>query len=227
MARPLLTFLIALIGLAVLVFLWRRDQANMTRRRGAFFDACVDCLDDACLKPGALGYPILVGLWQGHKVTAEPVVDTLGVRKLPSLWLKVTVEMPVATAACLDLMMRPLGTEFFSPFDAFAHRLDTPAGWPERAVLRSDDPDGLPALRLLDPEVVIFEHAKAKELLVTPRGVRIVWQADEAERSDFLLLRQARFARERLEPDVLADLVARCVAIAARLDAGLKREAAE
>ncbi len=221
------TFLIALIGLAVLVFMWRRDQANMARRRGAFFDDCLDRLDGASLKPGALGYPILIGRWHGHKVTAEPVVDTLGVRKLPSLWLKVTVEMPVATGACLDLMMRPLGTEFFSPFDTFADRLDTPARWPERAVLRSDDPSGLPPLHLLDPEVGLFDEPQAKELLVTPRGVCIVWQADEAQRSDYLLLRQARFAKERLEPDVLTDLIARCAAIAGRLETGLSREAAE
>lgn len=221
------TFLITFIGLAVLVFMWRRDQANMARRRGAFFDDCLDRLDGACLKPGALGYPILTGRWRGHKVTAEPVVDTLGVRKLPSLWLKVTVEMPVATTACLGLMMRPLGTEFFSPFDTLAHRLDTPACWPARAVLRSDNPAGLPPLHLLDREVSVFENPEAKELFVTPKGVRIVWQADEAQRSDYLLLRQARFAKERLEPDALADLVARCVTIAGRINAGLKCEAAE
>jgi len=207
--------------------LWRRDQARAARRRGGFLDDCLDRLDGAGLKPGALGYPVLTGCWHGLRVTAEPVVDTLGVRKLPSLWLKVTVETPVATGACLDLMMRPLGTEFFSPFDSFAHRLDTPAGWPERAVLRSDDPAALPPLRLLDQEIGLFERPEGKELLVTPRGVRIVWQADEAERSDFLLLRQARFPRERLEPAILVELIERCVAIAGRLETGLRCEAAE
>lgn len=199
----------------------------MARRRGAFFDDCLDRLDAASLRPGALGYPILSGRRQGLRVTVEPVVDTLGVRKLPSLWLKLTIEMPVATDASLDLMMRPLGSEFFSPFDSFEYRIDTPDGWPERAVLRSDAPSGLPSLYLIDDEVAIFEHPEAKELLITPRGVRIVWQADEAERSDFLLLRQARFARERLAPELLEDLIARCVAIAGRLNAGIRREAAE
>ena len=122
------TFLIALIGLAVLVFMWRRDQANMARRRGAFFDDCLDRLDGASLKPGALGYPILIGRWHGHQSVAEPVVDTLGVRKLPSLWLKVTVEMPVATGACLDLMMRPLGTEFFWPLTSPTASIPPPDG---------------------------------------------------------------------------------------------------
>jgi hypothetical protein len=222
-----LTYLIAFTGVAVLVFLWRRDQANSARRRGAFFEDCLDTLDSAQLKPGALGYPILTGRWHGHPVTAEPVVDTLGVRKLPSLWLKLTVEMPVATGACLDLMMRPLGSEFFSPFDTFAHRIDTPAAWPERAVLRTNEPSRLPPLHLLDPEVGVFHRPEAKELLITPRGVRLVWQADEAVRSDFLLLRQARFAKERLDPQVLGDLIARCVSIRDRFDECLRREAAE
>ena len=216
----MLTFLLALAGLAVLVLLWQRDQRKTASERGAFFADCSDVLDGAMLRAGALGYPLLSGRWRGAAVEAEPIVDTLGVRKLPCLWLKVTVLAPVATTATFDLMMRPIGSEFFSPHDRLRHRLETPANWPERAILRSDDPAGSRVLDLLERHVGFFERGEAKELLITPKGVRIVWQADEAERADFLLLRQARFNRGRLDRTVLVDLIARCAAIRDSLNRG-------
>jgi hypothetical protein len=222
-----LTYLLALAGFVVLFYLWRRDQQATAHRHATFFSACDGILDDAMLRPGTLGYPVLSGHWRGLAVEAEPIVDCLGVRKLPSLWLKVTVLAPVATAATLDLMMRPLGSEFFSPHDSLAHRIETPADWPERAILRSDDPAGLPPLHLLDAHVGLFEQGEAKELVVAPKGVRIVWQADEAERSDFLLLRQARFSKGPIDRQVLADIIARCAAIRDSLNPSALAQAAE
>jgi hypothetical protein len=220
-------FLLALVGFAGLCWLWRRDQRATADCRGQFFDDCVGLLAEATLRAGSLGYPVLCGRWQGLAVEAEPVVDCLGVRKLPALWLKVTVLAPVVTTATLDLMMRPLGVEFFSPHDSLPYRLETPAGWPERAILRSDDPAGLPHLYILDAHVGMFAQSEAKELLISPKGVRIVWQADEAERSDFLLLRQARFGKGPIDRQVLTDLIVRCATIRDSLNKNATLLAAE
>lgn len=208
-----LATLAACAGLVLLVVLYRRDQQLARRRRGEFFADCVSVLDRPEIAIDDFGYPRLTGWFDGALVRADVVVDCLGLRKLPSLWLRMTIEAPVATGAVLDVMMRPSGAEFFSPFASLLHRLDTPADWPERAVVHTDNPDRLPPPELLAPHVSALAEPKAKELIIAPKGVRIVWQADEAQRSDYLLLRQARFDVVRFDRDRFCDLMMRCITI--------------
>ena len=63
---------------------------------------------------GSAGYPQLVGFYDGLPVRIFAVVDTLAVRKLPVLWLLVTIPEPVPVRATLDLMMRPAGPTTFA-----------------------------------------------------------------------------------------------------------------
>lgn len=220
----LLAIVTACIGLSVLVALYRRDQQRIRRQRGDFFAECVGLLDGPRLEFDAFGYPCLTGQIQGLAVRADVVVDCMGLRKLPSLWLRVTLEAPVATGAVLDVMMRPSGAEFFSPFATLPHRLDTPEDWPERAIVHTNDPKKLPPPEILTPYVSLLAEPKAKELIVAPKGVRIVWQADEAQRSDYLLLRQARFEVVRFDRERFRDLLRHCLAIRTALEKAAARE---
>ncbi|MCC0016474.1 MAG: hypothetical protein H6878_09405 [Rhodobiaceae bacterium] len=208
-----LVWIIGAAGTIWLLYVYYRDQKRTRLRRARFLNACDGILDAALTTYDAFGYPKMSGRYRNLPVTVEVVVDAVAVRKLPSLWLKVTLIAPVAVASVIDLMMRPSGTEFYSPFEDLPQRVETPTDWPERAVVRTDDADQLPGLQLLAGHVGFLEHPQAKELLISPKGVRIVWQADEAQRGDYLLLRQARFDREHLEPEVLRDLIERCIAI--------------
>jgi hypothetical protein len=59
----------------------------------------------------------------------------------------------------------------------------------------------------------MFEDPRVKELLVTPRGVRIVYQIDQAERAQYLVLRQAQFADQPLGALLAERLLDRAIAI--------------
>lgn len=210
MAGPIAAILAAVIGVILLVRLHRRDERAVRARRAELLADCLTVLDGPSVGFDPLGYPVLSGRYQGLPVRVDVVVDMLALRKLPALWVRVTVMAPVAIDATFDAMMRPSGSELFSGFHDLPLRIDTPPGWPERAVIRTDDPGGLPPSGVLDPHIGILDHPRAKELLITPNGVRLVWLADEAERGDYLLLRQARFSLERFDGECLADLVRRC-----------------
>lgn len=210
---PLLATLTACAGLALLTVLYRRDRQRVRRQRADFFADCTSVLQRPRIELDAFGYPRLSGTVDGVPIRADVVVDCMGLRKLPSLWLRVTLEAPVTTGTILDVMMRPCGNEFFSPFDLLPDRLDTPEDWPERAVIHTDDPRRLPAPELIAPHVSILEDPKAKELIIAPKGIRLVWQADEAQRGDYLLLRQARFEVVRFDRERFRDLVGRCIKI--------------
>jgi hypothetical protein len=220
----MLPTLTAFAGLILLIILYRRDQRRVRAQRAEFFADCLDVLDKPKLAFDHFGYPFMTGSVDGVPVRADVIVDAVVLRKLPSLWLRVTVEAPVATTAILDVMMRPSGSEFFSPFAALPDRLDTPADWPERAIIHTDHPDRLPPPEAFTPHIAVLDEPRAKELIVSPNGVRIVWQADEAQRSNYLLLRQANFDVVRFDRERLRDLVRRCINIRSTLAATEPKE---
>lgn len=211
------TLLIAFAGFAALAAVYGRDHRSVKRERRAFFDRCRGLFDTAEIVQDGVNYPVLTGRYRGHAVRLEPIVESVAVRKLPSLWLLATVLEETPVRARFDLMMRVLNVEFYSPFDSLPHSLERPLHWPEHASLRTDAPHRLPPLSLLDRHVAYFEHPKAKELLITPRGVRFVYQVDEGERSQYLLLRSAMFKTKQLSPEVAADLLDRAIAVRADL----------
>lgn len=216
------------IGLAVLVLAMvgflvrqsRRDSASIRALRAAIFDPCLACFDTYRITQDAADFPFLDGRIQGRRLLLEPVVDAVTVRKLPVLWLRLTLPEPLPINATLSLLVRPQGTEFWSPSASLAHRLDIPPGWPEHALLRSDNEDVRHLLPILGPFVQdLFPDLRAKELVVSPRGVRLVYQLDQARRSNYLVLRTALFDEASLAPDVLMALVERSFAIHAAIGA--------
>ncbi|RVC71539.1 hypothetical protein EN745_35675, partial [Mesorhizobium sp. M4A.F.Ca.ET.022.05.2.1] len=50
-------------------------------------------------------------------------------------------------------------------------------------------------------------EGRAKELLVTPKGVRIVWLLAEAERARYGVFRQVAFGDVRLDPALIERLL--------------------
>jgi hypothetical protein len=184
------------------------------RRRGAdrFFTRAVEILENGELQPaGDLGYPRLVGRYQGLPVQVHPVIDTLAARRLPALWLLVTIQGKLPVAARFDLMMRPNAATTFSNFDLLPETVELPTGFPPEAVLRTDDPQHLPPPHLVSSHLDLFTDARAKELLITPNGVRFVWLLAEANRARYAALRDADFGEIDLDPGILRNLLDRLV----------------
>jgi hypothetical protein len=179
-----------------------------------FFARAVALLEDTELQAtGTLGYPRLVGRYRELPVQIHPVIDTLPVRRLPALWLLVTLQSALPVAARFDLMMRPTAPTTFSNFDLLPVTMQLPSGFPIGAVLRTDDPQHILPAHLVEPHLDVFADVHAKELLITENGARLVWLLAEANRARYGVLRDADFGDIDLDPALLLDLLDRLVAL--------------
>lgn len=209
------------IGIAALVaaflFLIRRYLRERERRRQEplrFYARATPLLENAELQDtGSAGYPRLVGSYHGLPVQVLPVVDTLPTRRLPALWVLVTLQCALPVSARFDLMMRPNAPTTFSNFDLLPVTIQTPHGFPEYGVLRTDDPQKILSPQVVAPHLDVFEDSRAKELLITPNGVRLVWLLAEANRARYGVFRQADFGEADLDPSVLQNLLDRLLAL--------------
>ena len=163
--------------------------------------------DATDVSDGTAGVITWEGSWNGQRVQLRTIVDTLATRKLPARWLSVSITEKVAVPATFDMMMRPGSPTTFSNFDHLQHTLPKAPGFPAEAVLRTDRrgtrfPQGTIAEHL-EP----FSEGRAKELLITPNGVRIVWLLAEAERARYGVFRQAAFGDAQIDPALIERLL--------------------
>lgn len=199
--------------LAILVLMYRRDRKRLRESRAAMYEDCVDLFESAGITQDDVGFPVLTGRYRGYEVKLEPIADYMAFRKVPSLWLLATVFADIPWGGTFDFLVRPQNVEFWSPAWSMKTRLPIPMGWPEFAIARSDGEGEPPPLDKLRPHGILFNDQKVKELLVTPKGVRIVYQADQAERAHYMVLRQLVFGNFRLAPDLVTRLLDRAISI--------------
>ena len=102
-------------GLGLLAFLQARHVRKVKRERGGLFDEVEHLFSGAEVRQDGINCPTLTGRYRGYRIKLEPLVDSLTFRKLPVLWLVSTHHRPLDIAAPLDILLRPAGTEFFSP----------------------------------------------------------------------------------------------------------------
>ena len=199
---------------APLACVWIGEQRRVGRERGRLLDGCLGLLDAPALTRDGLDYPVLRGRRDGLRVELRPLADNAAPRKLPSLWLQVTVVAPTGAPGAIDALLRPLGTEHWSPHADLPLDVATPPDLPAPARVRADE-GGLALLPLLRaPAAAGFLHrAAAKEVLVTPRGVRLVVQLAEGERGAYLLFRDSRFAVGELPAAEVAALLDQAAAL--------------
>jgi hypothetical protein len=155
----------------------------------------------------------LTGRYNQHAFQLKTVADTLATRKLPSLWLMVTLPEPQPVSATINLMMRAAGITSFSNFDFLAHTLALPAGFPEQATLRSDVGAKSEILGLMSRYLDVFHNGRGKEFLVSPKGLRIVVQMAEADRARYGVFREASFSGTSVEPLVATRLMDSLIAL--------------
>jgi hypothetical protein len=204
---------LCLLAAAVLWLIYRRDRARKKAVRGSYFDDCRSLFGDCRVVQRDIEFPSLDGIYEGQRVRLEPVIDHMAVRKLPSLWLKVTVLGALPIGGTIDFLVRPQNTEFYSPSEQLPLTLKIPAGWPQHALLRTDIANRSAPVDFLTPHMPIFDDPKTKELVVTPRGVRIVYQASQGERAYYMVLRQPEFGEARLPVTLARRLLEQAIAV--------------
>jgi hypothetical protein len=205
----------AAIGLAIHFALRFRNEARKrTGAPDAFFAKVRPLIENARYEGRtSVGYPQLVGRYHDLPVRLHPVIDTLAIRKLPSLWLLATIPEPLPLKAVFDLMMRPSGPTTFSNFDHLPVTLDALPDLPPYAVVRTDDAQHVLPYHVVAPHLDVFADPRVKELLITPKGLRLVWQAGEGDRVRYGIFRQAEFGTVELDPQRASDLLDRLIAL--------------
>ncbi|GAB1361681.1 hypothetical protein MASR1M32_09170 [Rhodobacter sp.] len=202
--------LIAIAAAALLLWLtWRLAQAQRQRRltRAGYFDALRPLFDSVRGKIEPSGFPRVSARRGEHGFDLQAVTDTLTFRKLPALWVMVSLPEPLPLAATLDIMARPSGQEPFTHFTTLPQMLPAPEGTPEGLALRSDNATGLPSESLIARHSQIFADKKVKELLISPKGLRLVILAEEADRGRYLIFRDAEMGIVPISPARIAPLL--------------------
>lgn len=202
----------------------RSATAARVAHRAGYFDLCQPLLTDPRRGKSDHGFARLAGRYQGRLFDLQAVPDALTYRKLPCLWLMVTLTEPMPVGATLDVMMRPGGGEVFSRFSTLPVQIALPDGFPADAVLRCDSAMDLPPVDLIALGRELFAQPRVKELVISPKGLRIVWLAEEADRTRYLIFRDSELGHQPLAPAVLRPHLDRLVALAGDLHMSLPAE---
>ena len=201
----------SLVLVIVLAAMQRRTRRDLKQRRAGLFAASYGILDTYRITQAGIGYPEMQATYRGHAFHVDAVVDTLTFRKLPVLWLRVSLLAPLPGMATFDILVRAQNVEFYSPSADLPHRLEPRPGWPADAMVRTDNQGHLPDLAVLDRYIAMFQVPQVKELLITPKGVRIVRMLDQAKRAEYLVMRQAEFENAEVTPEMLRSLMDRAI----------------
>lgn len=205
----------ALLWLAVVT---RRAHLQRRRAQAAYFSALAPLFDGMAGRIEPSGFPRMTARLGKDGFDLQALPDSLTFRKLPALWVMVTLPAPLPVNATLDIMARPGGLETFSRFSGLPQTLPTPARLPEGTVIRTDDARSVPPLSLLEPYFGIFSDPRVKELVVSPKGLRLVILAEEAERGRYLIFRDSELGGTPLAPERVKPLIDTLLALRDRLN---------
>lgn len=204
---------LAIATAGVVFVLLRRAQAGRAVRRGAFLDVAALLFERVRIETTATGFPRLAGRHEGADFDIQVVPDTLSVRKLPTLWVLVSLPGPLSVTGTLDVLLRPTGMETFTNFSRLPIQVQGPPGFPPDCAIRTDAPGPVPFADILHDVMAAVDTDRLKEILVTPAGVRLVFLAEEADRGRYLLFRDAEMGRDPLPPARLAPFLAAAQAL--------------
>ncbi|MFO1130622.1 MAG: hypothetical protein U1E16_01200 [Hyphomicrobiales bacterium] len=194
-----------------------RDGRQRAARRAAFLDEVQSLFSGGLKKLKPDGFPRISGTYRDLTFDIQLVPDTLNFRKLPSLWLLVSLPEPMPVRATFDLMMRPRGVETFSKYNELPVQMAADPAFPHDCSVRTDAPALLPPRQLLLKHTAILDDERAKELLISPKGLRIVWLAEEANRGRYLLFRDSEMGLSPLPAAQVRPLLDYLVALRADL----------
>lgn len=210
-----LVLLAAALAATVLWLAWTTLQASKARRgaRAGYFAALAALFDRVTTRIDPSGLPRLTAHLGPHAFDLQAVQDSLTFRKLPALWVMLTLPEPLPVKATLDIMARPTGQEPFSHFAQLPQSLPCPARLPEGSAVRSDDAARVPPEALIAPHLAVFADPMVKELVISPKGLRLVILAEEADRGRFLIFREAELGMTPLPASRLTPLIGTLLAL--------------
>lgn len=214
MWQTIIGLLLAALLAGLLIRQFRREAALRRAEPERLFREALPVLENGVAEAGeTAGTYLLTGTYRGHDVQVKALADTLAVRKLPGLWLMVTLPGALPVASTLDLMMRPASATSFSNFDHLPFTYESPADFPEHLVARGDAREPPLPFDLTARHIGPLKDRRGKELLVTPKGVRLVMLLAEADRARYGVFRQADFGGAVVDPDMLEACIERLIGL--------------
>jgi hypothetical protein len=225
---PVLTTILIGLGLAGAVgALAAREHRLVRAARHSLLDRCASVVEGVEIRHGGDGFPSLVGSRRGRRVHVELIPDTMVLRRLPQLWVSVTLLDRVSDVPSLAVLVRPAGYEFYSLTGGLTYPLDPPAALPQEVLVRGSDARAEQLLRQLMPHFAAsLADPRVKEIAVTGKGLRMIWQAGEGRRGEHLLLRQAVFDDADVQASDLARLLEALDVLRSAIDARTQKQAA-
>jgi hypothetical protein len=212
--------LLIVLALGVLVWLYRRNSAQRRRDRAGLYVPAYELFQSYRVEQTDADFPSLEGQYRDRAFHIDAVIDTLTFRRLPVLWLRVSLLEPLPGIATTDILVRAQNNEFYAPGNDLPYQLPVPAHWPDGTHAKTDDPARAPSRELLERHMDFFALPQAKEMLVTPKGVRLVRLIDQGERAEYLVLRIVDFRSNLVSADDLRDMMDRCIALIDDLKGG-------
>lgn len=207
--------LAAIFGATALWLAWTTVQAHKARKaaRANYFRNVEPLFNKVATRIQPTGFARMTAHFDGAAFDLQAIPDSLTFRKLPALWVMLTLPAPMPVKATLDIMARPAGNEPFSHFANLPQSLPCPPSLPNGTALRSDDASGVPPLELIAAHLAVFDDPKVKELVISPKGLRLVILADEAERGRFLIFRDAEVGTSPLPAARMTPLISALIAL--------------
>ena len=203
-----------LAGLALwLAFAVHAASRRRTATRAGFFDAVAPLFDRVAKQLEPTGFARMTGHLGPRAFDLRALPDSLTFRKLPALWVMVSLPAPLPVDATLDILTRPSGQEPFTGFSNLPQALPCPDFLPEGTGLRSDNAARVPPAALIARHAGLFDDPSVKELLISPKGLRLVILGEEAERGHYLIFRDAEVGQVPLSPARLSPLLAALAAL--------------
>lgn len=189
--------------------LWQSAGSSTARARdrAGYLADCLPLFINPIQAVAETGFARVSGMYRGQMFDIQVVPDSLSVRKLPCLWLLVTLPEPFGQQGTVDVMLRATGLETFSRFSSLPDQIAVPAGFPDMCTIRTDRPDALPLPSVVGQYLTGLDQTRLKELVVAPTGLRVVWLAQEADRGRYLLFRDAEMGATPLSPTILRPLM--------------------
>jgi len=198
---------------AFMGWLHRRHRNATRKKRGLLFSLSEELFQQPRIYQDDVNFPVLKGQYKEDSFQLDLIADHIGFRKLPSLWLQVTLRAEQPVDGMLGFLVRPEHPLYFSPSERLENELEIPNEWPQQASLKSNNSKVPFPLERLDSHIKLFDDPKCKELLITPRGIRLVYQLDQAQRAHYQILRGCVFDNSMLEPSLAKELMSSLIDI--------------
>lgn len=171
------------------------DHGQAMIARHGLLDEAAALLTEAERTIGPDQYPVAIGrIADGRRVKIELVADSMITRRLPQLWLRLTLYDAARDRPRIGALARPTGGEYYSLVHDMPQWMEPPKTAASMLVRGDGTATSWQAERVLRHFASVLADPVVKEAVISPNGVRIMLQAAQGERAAHLFLRQSRFA---------------------------------